>query len=453
MKKRVPIGAIVASCKNLGESMKIMIRKAARKPRDRFVKRLIEGLERQENSIQALADANFRARVKLKLAQKQAITVLFVCHMPQLWSMFESIYYAMMEVLDFNAIVVALPYSHPTLPEGQYKDDGTFEYLKERGINVIRGYDKEREEWLEPTSIDPDYVFFQQPYPLLSPMWSVEKISMIARIGYVSYGPQLSKGGLERTTNPEGFFRYVRLFFMDCDFDRAALDMKFKDRNWFNKERVFVTGNPALDYLAKNGELCGRVWKRGMRKDVKRILWTPRWCTWEGTCHFFDYKDYFSEFCKTHQAVDFVFRPHPLCFQNFLKTGEMSVEELESMKASYENSANMVIDSIPCYEDTFLTSDFLISDHSSMLVEYIATGKPIIYTHRVDLFNEYGRSLSKGMYWVKTTKELDKTISMLLSGEDPLREKRAELINSLLFMPKDGSGRLITEYLRADYRK
>ncbi len=429
-------------CKVLGASMRSMSKDAWRILRDKVVKRLRQDLNRTR------ANANFKARAKRKLPQKQPITVLFVCHLPALWSMFDSVYDAMIEAHDFNPIAVALPYNYSTLPEGQYKDEGAFEYLKERGINVIRGYDKGRGEWLDPASIDPDYVFFQQPYPFFPPMWSAEKISMFARISFVSYCPTL-----EIDSPGVGFFQYTSLFFVEHERERVAFDINFKNINWFNKERVLVTGTPKFDYLTKKAEPSGRVWKRGMRKDVKRILWAPRWRTEEGTCHFFDYKDYFSAFCKTHQDIDFVFRPHPLCFWNFLETGEMSVEELELMKAGYENSTNMVIDSTPEYVDTFLTSDFLISDFSSMAIEYLATGKPVIYTHRVNYFNEHGRSLSKGMYWVRNTRELDKTISMLLSGDDPLREKRAELIDSLIFRPKGGSGRLIIEHLRADYRK
>jgi CDP-glycerol glycerophosphotransferase (TagB/SpsB family) len=99
-----------------------------------------------------------------------------------------------------------------------------------------------------------------------------------------------------------------------------------------------------------------------------------------------------------------------------------------------------------------MTSDILISDFSSMMVEYFATGKPIIYTHRTNLFNEYGIMLSEGLYWVQNIRELDETISMLLSGKDPLRKRREELMNVLFFMPEGGAGRLIKEHVQTDYK-
>ena len=131
--------------------------------------------------------------------------------------------------------------------------------------------------------------------------------------------------------------------------------------------------------------------------------------------------------------MDFIFRPHPLSFENFLKTGQLSLSELDLMGSVYQKSLNMVIDKGGGYEDTFVTSDILVSDMSTILFEYFATGKPIIYTHRVDHFNEFGKKLSEGFYWVKNSSELNNTLEMLISGHDPLKVKREE-IRRLIFL-------------------
>jgi len=106
-----------------------------------------------------------------------------------------------------------------------------------------------------------------------------------------------------------------------------------------------------------------------------------------------------------------------------LKTGELTEQELARLEMQYSNSLNMTLDRNGEYQDTFLTSDFLISDVSSMLVKYLATGKPVVYTHRVDVFNELGRKLSEGFYWVINSVELKENLEMLISDNDPLHEK------------------------------
>ena len=167
----------------------------------------------------------------------------------------------------------------------------------------------------------------------------------------------------------------------------------------------------------------------------------------EGNSHFFDYKDFFVAFCNEQHYVDFVFRPHPLCLLNFLQLGELTSRDLSQMEMEYENSLNMNLDKSEAYQDTFLTSDILVSDISSMMFEYFVTGKPIVYTHRIDDFNEFGRKLSEGFYWVKNSKELKQTLEMLISGNDPLRGKRKDLMKEVLIMPEGGSGLYIEDTL------
>lgn len=430
-----------------------MIKKYLHRIRNYFLKLIPYQLEQNEDMLKILADASFRTRALLKIKNHEPINVLFVCHEPALWNMFESLYKAMVADPVFSPLVVALPYRHPTLLNGQYKDAGIYEYCKSKNINAIQGCNKEMTEWLDPASLLPDYVFFQTPYPLLIPAWSVERIAMMGRICYVPYGSSVAKGKIAADVHPEGFFRYVSLFFTENQMKRELLEKRFEEKNWFKKENIIVSGYPKFDYLNEVKKYSGRSWKRGTHKDIKRILWTPRFLSTEGTCHFFDYKDYFVEFCKKHLDVDFVFRPHPLFFQNFIKTGEMNADDQNKMKHEYKISSNMAIDETESYEDTFMTSDILISDYSSMIIDYFVTGKPIIYTHRKNEFNEYALALSAGIYWVRNIKELDETIIMLLSGTDPLSKKRKDLISRLFFMPEGGAGLTIKKCLYMDYRK
>jgi len=426
--------------------------KGLRNLREHIFMPLRQTMNEHEAMLKILADTNFRMRAMMKHAQNKPINVLFVCHEPALWSMFESVYEAMENDSKFCPLVVALPYKHGTLPEGQYKDAGMFEYCEARKIKVVRGYNKEKDEWLQPAKLDPDYVFFQTPYPFFPETWSVEQVSMMARICYVPYGGCIYVGDVDETVNPTSFFSYVSIVFKENLHTKNKFQQRFKDESWFYDKSIFISGCPKLDFLGLDKTYPGILWRRGLQKNIKRILWTPRWHTEEGNCHFFDYKQFFIDFCISHQFVDFIFRPHPLSLQNFITTGELSLSDLEWMESVYEKSSNMVIDKGGGYEDTFVTSDILVSDMSTILFEYFFTGKPIIYTHRVDHFNELGKKLSEGFYWVKNSSELNDTLEMLLSGHDPLKVKREEIRQALFFVPDGGSGRFIKETISDDYR-
>lgn len=412
---------------------------------------VLRKIVQQEDMIRLVAANHFKIRAMLKNTQGLPINVLFVCHEPALWSMFESVYQAMAEDPGFSPKIIALPYAHGTLPAGEYKDAGMAEFLEEHGISVIRGYDKESQKWIKPDELSPDYIFFQTPYSFFPPEWHIEQVSLIARVCYIPYATCLFTGEVDEILHPLSFFRYARLIFKEGLVLRDMLVRKFKQNEWFNERSIVVSGHPKLDYAQKTPVLMGSAWKRGVSENVKRILWTPRWNTSEGNCHFFDYKDFFENFCENHSEIDFAFRPHPLCLQNFLKTGEMSTEQLATMEYAYEHSPNRVIDKSGDYHDTFLTSDILVSDVSSMMLEYFVMGKPVVYTHRVDQFNEFGVSLSKGFYWVRNESELKNTLEMLLSGNDPLRAVREELIKTELFVAGGGAGSQIARRIQSDF--
>jgi hypothetical protein len=428
-----------------------MVKKILNKLRERFLDPVLLKLDEHDEILRELAAANFGTRAMFKQALNKPIHALFVCHEPALWSMFESVYHAMVDDPGFSPLVVVLPYMHPTLPDGQYKDAGMLEFCETRKIKVIWGYDKEKNEWLNPALLMPDYVFFQTPYQLFPSMWSAERVSIMARVCYIPYATCLFRGEVDELLHPVSFIRYTRFMFKESPVSKNLFVKKFQQQDWFDEGKVILCGHPKLDYLNDDNDLTGKVFKRRIRKDIKRILWTPRWNTGEGNCHFFDYKDFLMLFCKEHQDIDFIFRPHPLCLQNFLRTGELTESDLKQMEMDFDNSLNMTLDRTGEYHDTFLTSDILVSDVSSMMLEYFGTGKPIVYTHRIDVFNELGRKLSEGFYWVNNSTELKITMEMLIAGNDPLRKKRKELMAEVLFMPQGGSGLYIKEIIRSDF--
>lgn len=63
-------------------------------------------------------------------------------------------------------------------------------------------------------------------------------------------------------------------------------------------------------------------------------MWTPRWTTNKklGGSNFFVYYKLLLEYAEKNDDVDLLCRPHPLMFDNFLKTGEMKIEEIDDYK-------------------------------------------------------------------------------------------------------------------------
>ena len=100
------------------------------------------------------------------------------------------------------------------------------------------------------------------------------------------------------------------------------------------------------------------------------------------------------------------------------------------------------------YEDT----DVLISDRSSVIPLFFLTGKPIIYCHKKDCYNDLSRRIAQGFYWVKNWDELRQTLEMLKQGQDPMKEKRQEIIKKEFYIPKTGAGCTIKELIKKGFK-
>jgi hypothetical protein len=414
-------------------------------------KRISELEDNTQKSLSCLAKEIFSHKAAMKINKKQPIHVVFVCHNPSIWGSLESVYHSINRDPYFRTTVVAIPYKHSVFTDKEYHDGGMGTLLQEKKIEYIQGYKEENKEWLDLHRLSPDYIFFQTPYDRQFPfIYSSAYVSLFARICYVPYyGTLLYKGIVDEITHPINFFKNITYYFVTHTSEREDVLNKLSDILF--PEQIVISGTPKTDYILQTKSVEGIAWKLGFKNEITRILWTPRWRTSEGNCHFFDYKDYFIAFLKSHRNVDFLFRPHPLSLQNFLKTGELSQADYDKLIKEYDQLQNGKIDFSGDYKDTILSADILISDMSSILYEFFMTGKPIIYTHRVNSFNSFASKLATGFYWVKNQTELNATLHMLLEGNDPLKAVRQALIKELLLTTPNGAAELIKDTIKKNY--
>lgn len=419
----------------------------------KFYKKIKQKFDVLEKEISDVTQQNIELRFKLKKLNNEKINVVFVCHRPAVWGSLKTVYEAMKADESFNVKIVTIP-NKKQLPDlglnhEVYESEGAEVFWK--GEDVISGYNYETKEWIDLKVLNPDYVCFQQPYNVCRPnVLNSNQVSKYAKIFYVAYASNFIGTGILEETSPADYVKNISLMFNQNHMDYDLLKNYFNEiGNNFTKQ--FLTGFPRYDNLSVYNNCESKVWSLPRSKDNFRVIWTPRWCTNEGNCHFFDYKDNLINYCQQNNTVDFVFRPHPQAFLNWISTKELSEQEANDYKDKYAKLSNANIDDTKEYLTTFYSSDCMITDISSIVAEYFLTGKPIIYCHRKDCFNDFSRKLSEGFYWVHNWQELQNTLDMLRTGNDPLKEKRMQLINSCFYIPKEGSGQSIKEIIKKDF--
>lgn len=371
-------------------------------------------------------------RLQLKKINKEKINVVFVCHRPAVWESLHSVYDALKADNDFEVYIVAIP-NKKELPKlglnhEIYESEGAEEFWEEYGC--IRGYDYQTKEWFDLKQLCPDYVFFQQPYnDTRCDAYKSWNVATYAKLCYVPYAYDFIGNGVLEETTPKDFMSDVSFYFTQNQIDDSMIRNILSTYSISNIKTV-ISGFPRYDFLDQYIHKNSDSWEFSGENKF-RIMWTPRWCTNEGNCNFFDYKDNLVDYAKENEDIAFLFRPHPQAFLNWNRTGEFPKEEVDKYKNIYENSKNMKIDTKRTYFDTIFDSDCLISDTSSFIADYFMTGKPIIYCHKIDMFNKLSKRMSEGFYWVHNWNELKDVMDNLRQGKDVLKDKRLKILSEL----------------------
>ncbi|MGP1593851.1 MAG: CDP-glycerol glycerophosphotransferase family protein [Treponema sp.] len=367
-------------------------------------------------------------RILLKKMTNQKLNIVLIAFEPATWLMFQSIYDTFSKSDQVNITVLVIPYAHSTLLTGTYKDDGLREYLDTLGIPYIYGYNEKTNTWIDIFSLHPDYVFYQAPYNGMYPdSLKSDYVCRLAQICYLPYGAFLQSEVLEEIVHPKDFFEDAAFFFLPTRIHKEIMiENSLRRSIVFDNSKLIVSGLTKTDYLSDK-----RIdFVEGKKNDFT-ILWTPRWNTSEGVCTFFDYYEYLVDLTNTNQDINLIFRPHPLMFQNFLKTGELSKDDVEKIENDF-SVANRIIDKDADYTADFKKADVLISDVSSMMYEFFLYKKPIIYTHKTFFFNKFANKMSKTFYWSHNVEEMNDIILSLLRKEDIKKNDRLSFIKDYM---------------------
>lgn len=403
----------------------------------------------QLRDIQLQLDSIQHSLISQNKTNDEVCNVLFICHRPSLWGKQKPVYEALSASPNFNVTLLATPGSH-IAGGNRHEYDYMREYFEQESLEFINAYDSNNESWVYPQSLEPHYVFLQTPYfSHTEEIYTAQYISRFAKVCYLPYvGILVQRGAVEDAIHRPDFFRFAQMLFLP---DKIAKTTALKKCSDTPPNNIYVTGSPIIDSLKVDQLPASKgIWSAA--KSSFKVLWTPRWNTYDNTCLFFEYKDILAEYATKNPDIELALRHHPSALGHLAKTGEFTSKEQEMYHSKIENIPNMHRDVRGEYQDSFLHSDVLISDISSMMSEYFVTGKPLIFTHRTELFSEFGKEIAKGFYWVNDQKELTDTLNMLKSGKDPLKETRQQIISEIYFNPENGVANHIASLIIEDFR-
>lgn len=346
--------------------------------------------------------------------------VLLVQYLPA-WNKIEPVYRAMLASEEFDPIIVCVPDDvHPR--HGQQLDPAANEayaHLVSEGYEAVNAVTEEG-EWVDLRVFSPDFVFHGRPYNNFMPScYRSGRVASYAQIGCIMYGASWTDNYVHVAFNGD-YFKDVSVYFAEDEWNARVFEDKFcRGVAEGLQEAVFV-GSPVLEGLYARKVTSDGAWGQ-FGTGGQRVLWTPRWSTDEriGGSHFLEYREWFRSYVQRYPERSFIVRPHPLMFDNFVHTGEMSQAEVDDFRAWCEKTANVYLDESPEYLDTLAAADVLVMDTSSIVLEAFFTGRPIVYCapDGVGVVPDY-QPMADTFYEARSAEEVESALE-LLTQEDP----------------------------------
>lgn len=370
--------------------------------------------------------SNYMAYRRVKRISKKRnraegeIKVVFLCQNTQVWNKIKSVYEKMRDDNRYNAVILAVP--------GENSKDrmSIFNYFNELYPGeVINSF--ENDKWFDLKEYAPDYIFYQRPYDQYLPKpYRSKYVSRYSKICYVAY-VYLVSDTVESICMEKLFFRNVYMYFAENTLYYNFNKKRFKLSHSKGYRKTFNIGYPSLENFMDEKECCEK-------KERFKIVWTPRWSEYKdiGGSNFMNFKDNIIDFAKQRNDVKIIFRPHPMTFQHFISVNRITEMEIEKYLECYKNKEELEYDDKADYAKTFWKSDALLTDISSVIVEYFLTGKPIIYCDTGSQPNKFMIKLLKVFYIANNWEEASNKMEELSKGIDPLKEKRLQKIEEVL---------------------
>lgn len=381
-----------------------------------------------------------KKRVQKKINNKKVLNVVFVVQYIPGWNKLEPIYKKMKQDKNFNPIIVCVPLNIQNHKLMDDKGNDTYEYFINHGYDAINALRADG-CWYDLRLLEPDYLFHSRPYNYFMPEpYTSRRIVKYALICNVLYGTNVSTDIRPVTINND-YFRDVFCYFAADVDEKNYYEKRFYIGSYLKIQVCHPFGAIGLEHMLASKNI------ENNRTYSKTVIWTPRWSTDPkiGGSNFFKYKDFLLSFASKNKDVKFVFRPHPLMFGNFIKTGEMNDYEVKKFKNICENESNLVLDESEEYSKTFWNSDILISDVSSIVTEYFVTYKPIIYCHsQINYkYSESSRSMIKSCYEAFNVQDLENVLVKLINDIDEKQDDRKECIATYFYGVENCSNNII----------
>ncbi|MEG0181008.1 MAG: CDP-glycerol glycerophosphotransferase family protein [Peptostreptococcaceae bacterium] len=381
----------------------------------------------------------------INIIQAKADKKLEIVFMPYnafMWNSLESIWKAASEDENCNCYVVPIPY-YKLISKANGETEAVFNYegnLLPEYVPVIdyKEFDLE--------TLKPNVIYIHNQYDehnnatrVDSKYFSYNLKKYTDMLVYVTYGIL--------GTYPISFYLDFYSFIASREFDKVVVQSPsfqvIAEASGIDKDKILPLGSPKFDSMVnslKTQEISKEYNSKFKNKTV--FLWTTNIMkVINGRHEVIDEIEAVFEIVKNNPNYGLIYRPHPLELSYIESKAPECFARYVELLNSANFTQNIIIDNNPSYYEAFKVSDALITDRSSVLIEYMVTGKPVLI-YDIDLKKEYYNEnvfdIFANYIVGENNMTVEKFIDMVVDKNDNQKQRRLEALECVI-TNRDGS--------------
>ena len=308
------------------------------------------------------------------------------------------------------------------------------EYFSSRGIPYVDYDDNTPEGYNVKELINPDILFYTQPYAYMYPANHDFFLFKDKLLCYIPYGFFIVENDHELYDLPYHNLAWKIYCPFLNDKKKAKAVSRNSGLNWV------VSGYHLLDQYNRQDTLD--VWKIKDRK-VKRLIWAPHFTltkvSWiEAQSNFLWMSQLMLDVAERYKdRLQIAFKPHPRLISELYLHPDWGKERTDNYYQRWASMENTQVETGE-FVDLFKTSDAMIHDSGSFSVEYLFVNKPVAFVKTDMAFNKagytnIGSAALDQHYIVHNEQEVTAFIDdVVLGGNDPMSSQRTEFCNTVL---------------------
>lgn len=403
----------------------------------------VEGLKQEILRFKTIVEEEIEHKLK----------VVFLPYKASMWTSLESIWKAAQKDPKCEAIVMPIPYyelEHAT-QQLIYKYEGEI-YPDYVPVVHFDAYSIEQEQ--------PDIIFIHNPYDDKNTITSVQPryysknlknyTSMLVYVPYFIFGP------MYRPTMPSAHIKVEAIKHVDKFIVQSERVKEIYEKYNSDKDKFIALGSPKTDAIIegmKQKVEIPEVWREKINGKKVFLYNTHLSVIPKGReVAINNIRDTVYQVTSRQDCV-LLWRPHPLSEIMIKDYAPEYLEEYLEIKNTVMNASNGIVDESGNYRVAFAISDALLTTHSSLIREYMVTGKPILIAgQKLDEVLYANSPVDLNCNYFSRDEE-DKSVTpdfieMVVRGEDPRYSERMHVIEKALLNCDGTCGEKVMEYIK-----